>query len=63
MERVRYSVYRVSDDMPIIINGTVKECARALGITTASFRAHASRQANGKGTGGQSKYESVRDEE
>lgn len=63
MEKVRYSVYRVSDDMPIIINGTIKECARAVGITPETFRAYACRQAKGQKKGGQSKYEIVRDEE
>lgn len=33
----RYSVYRAKDDTPIIINGTAKECAAALGIRLNSF--------------------------
>ena len=60
---VKYSVYSVKDDMPIIINGTIKECARALGITYATFRSYACRQAAGKKKGGQRKYEIVKDKE
>ena len=33
----RYSVYRAKDDTPIIISGTAKACAEALGIRLNSF--------------------------
>lgn len=39
----RYSVYRVRDEMPIIIYGTAKECAAALGIRMDSFFRQVSR--------------------
>lgn len=45
--KVRYSVYNPKDDMPIIISGTIEECAKALGIKRASFDAEASRQRHG----------------
>ena len=44
MNKVRYSVYRPKDEMPIVIEGTIEECANALGMTVASFKAAASRQ-------------------
>jgi hypothetical protein len=33
----RYSVYRNKDDMPVIIDGTAEECAKAMGVTLNSF--------------------------
>ena len=33
----KYDVYDNRTDFPIIIDGTAKECARALGITKRSF--------------------------
>ena len=38
LSRKRYSVYRVADDMPIILYATARECAEALGIKYGSFR-------------------------
>lgn len=37
LSRKRYSVYRVADDMPIILYATARECAAALGIKYRSF--------------------------
>lgn len=37
LSRKRYSVYRVKDDMPIILYATARECAEALGIKYRSF--------------------------
>lgn len=46
----RYSVYRVKDDMPIIIYGTSQQCAAALGINMNSFfvQVHRNNQKRGK---------------
>lgn len=33
----KYSVYECGTDRPIFINGTAKECAEAMGVTTNSF--------------------------
>jgi hypothetical protein len=32
-----FSVYRASDDMPVIIYATAKKCADAMGISVGSF--------------------------
>lgn len=47
MNKVRYSVYRAKDEMPIVIAGTIEECAEALGIKVKSFKEAASRQRHG----------------
>jgi hypothetical protein len=48
LAKVTYSVYNVKDDMPIIIAGTIEECAKALGIEVCSFKSAASRQRHGR---------------
>lgn len=59
---VRYSVYSVKDDMPLIIGGTIPQCARVLGLTVASFQTQASKQRHGKGKdGSKRKYRIFRD--
>ena len=37
-----YSVYLCKTDMPVIIHATSRECARAMGVTYATFRCYAS---------------------
>ena len=59
---VRYSVYSAKDGLPLIINGTIPQCARALGMTLNSFQTQASRQRHGKKKGGSRKYCIVREE-
>ena len=44
----RYSVYRNNDDMPIIIDGTAKECAAAMGVDIKSFYRTVSRSYKGR---------------
>jgi len=48
MSDVRYSVYRARDDMPVIIGGTIPQCAKACGMTYNGFVSTASRQRHGK---------------
>ena len=36
----RYSVYHVKTELPLIIYGTSKECARAMGVTMNTFYRH-----------------------
>lgn len=43
-----YSVYRNKTDTPIIIDGTAKECAAAMGVTLQSFYRTVSRQKKGR---------------
>jgi hypothetical protein len=43
-----YSVYDNATDMPIIIDGTAKECAAAMGVRLQSFYRTVTRQKNGK---------------
>lgn len=60
---VRYSVYRVKDDTPIVIFGTIPQCAKALGLTIDSFYSQASKQRSGKySAGSKRKYRIVREE-
>ena len=66
---VRYSVYSVKDDMPLIISGTIflatssPQCAKTLGLTIGSFQSQASKQRHGRGKdGSKRKYRIVRDE-
>ena len=60
---VRYSVYSIKDDMPIIISGTVAQCAKACGLTQGSFKSMASRQRHGKPkNGSKRRYVIIRDE-
>ena len=59
---VRYSVYRVSDDLPIIIGGTIPQCAHAIGLTVNSFQSQASKQRHKRGNdGSKRKYLIIRD--
>ena len=44
----RYSVYERGTDRPIVIDGTAKECAAALGITRGSFYKQLNRTHQGK---------------
>ena len=44
----RYSVYHTKTDMPLIIYGTSKECAEAMGITVNSFYRYIIRTRQGK---------------
>lgn len=60
---VMYSVYSAKDDLPIVIYGTIKECANALGITVASFKSCASRQRKGKPRSGITKYIIIREDD
>lgn len=63
MTDVRYSVYSVKTDLPLIINGTVPQCARALGLSINSFYSQASKQRYGRGKdGSKHKYRIIRDE-
>jgi hypothetical protein len=39
MKKKRYSVYNKKTDMPVYIYGTAEQCAKAMGIKTASFYA------------------------
>lgn len=44
----RYSVYRRKDDMPVILFGTSRQCAAALGVTNETFRCYIARQRGGE---------------
>ena len=60
---VRYSVYSVKTDMPIVISGRIPQCAKALGLTIDSFYSQASKQRSGKySAGSKRKYRIVREE-
>lgn len=48
MSKYRYSVYETGTDRPIMIWGTAKECAAALGITYDSFLSYVSRARAGR---------------
>lgn len=37
--RKRYTVYNNHNETPVIVNGTAKECAKAMGIKPTSFHA------------------------
>lgn len=61
---VSYSVYSVKDDLPLIVSGTIPQCAKILGLTIDSFNSQASKQRHGRGKdGSKHKYRIVRDEE
>lgn len=60
---VRYSVYSVKTDMPIVISGTIPQCAKALGMKIDTFYSQASKQRSGKySAGSKRKYRLVREE-
>jgi hypothetical protein len=44
----RYSVYHTKTEMPLIIYGTSKECAEAMGVTLNSFFRYIMRIREGK---------------
>lgn len=61
---VRYSVYSAKDDLPLIISGTIPQCAKVLGLTINSFYSQASKQRYGRGKdGSKRKYRIVRDDD
>lgn len=43
-----YSAYNRKTDEPIIIHGTARDCASAMGVMTNSFFAYLTRQRKGK---------------
>ena len=47
-KHVRYTVYRCSTDLPVIIGGTARECAAAMGITKGSFHTIYSKLKHGR---------------
>ena len=60
---VRYSVYSAKDDLPLIISGTIPQCAKALGMTIDSFYSQASKQRHGRGhDGSKRKWKIIRDD-
>lgn len=44
----RYTVYNRKTDMPVMIGGTARECAKAMGVTLPSFYSIYSRFKNGR---------------
>lgn len=44
----RYSVYHIKTEMPLVIYGTSKECAEAMGVTLNSFFRYIMRIKEGK---------------
>ena len=44
----RYSVYHTKTEMPLVIYGTAKECAEAMGVTLNSFYRYIMRIREGK---------------
>ena len=64
MVDVRYSVYSVKDDLPLIVGGTIPQCAKALGLTIDSFYSQASKQRHGRGhDGSKRKWKIIRDDD
>ena len=59
--RFTYSVYRRKTGMPVIIGGTYRECAAAMGITPKSFREIYSKFKNNSPTTGH-RWEIYRDD-
>ena len=43
----RYSVYKGKDETPLVIYGTSRECAEAMGITLRSFWEYVSKMKSG----------------
>lgn len=61
---VRYSVYSAKDDLPLIVGGTIPQCAKVLGLTINSFYSQASKQRYGRGKdGSKRKYKIIRDDD
>lgn len=48
--RKMYSVYRAKDEMPLIVYASAEACARAMGISRASFDKALTRKRSGKFT-------------
>ena len=46
--RNRYSVYHKKTDQPLVLYGTSKECAKAMGISINSFYRYICRMRGGK---------------
>lgn len=44
----RYSVYHKKTDLPLVIYGTSKQCAKAMGVTLNSFYRYICRMRQGK---------------
>ena len=44
----RYSVYHKDTDLPLVIYGTSKQCAKAMGVTLNSFYRYICRMRQGK---------------
>ena len=64
MMDVRYSVYSAKDDLPLIVGGTIPQCAKALGLTIDSFYSQASKQRHGRGhDGSKRKWKIIRDDD
>ena len=49
MQKQRYIVYDNRTYLPVIVDETARNCARAMDVTVESFRSIASRQRHGKG--------------
>ncbi len=43
-----YTIYNNKTDMPVIIDGTARECAKAMGMTLSSFRSAVTHAKTGK---------------
>ena len=43
----RYTVYDRRTDLPVMVNGTARECAAAMGVTLGSFRTLYTKLKNG----------------
>ena len=43
----RYTVYDRHTDLPVMVNGTARECAAAMGVTLGSFRTLYAKLKNG----------------
>ena len=44
----RYTVYNNKTDFPVIVDGTARECAKAMGLTISSFYSAVSRSGTEK---------------
>ena len=60
---VRYSVYSAKNDLPIIVYGTIPQCANAIGVKYETFKSYASRQRSGAKRAGKRKWIIVREKE
>lgn len=62
LKDVRYSVYRCSDGLPVIIHGNIAQCARAMGVCRKTFDSFASCQRRGSPKASQT-WDIVREDE